>query len=162
MLITIEQGKANPSVSVLLRLSDALGVGLPALVEPPATTAPKLTRSGTGATLWHGEAGGSGILVAGTEAPNVMELWEWELRPGERHASSGCSPGTREIVQVRSGTLVVSTGGADHRLNPGDTLSFHSDLGFSYACASEVPACFTSAVLQPGVGLPQRSEGIDA
>ena len=36
MVVNVEQGAANPSVGTLLRLSNALGVGLPALVEPPA------------------------------------------------------------------------------------------------------------------------------
>jgi transcriptional regulator with XRE-family HTH domain len=31
-LVQIEQGKTNPSIGILLRLSDALGVGLPQLV----------------------------------------------------------------------------------------------------------------------------------
>jgi transcriptional regulator with XRE-family HTH domain len=35
MVVNVEQGTANPSVGTLLRISDALGVGLPALVEPP-------------------------------------------------------------------------------------------------------------------------------
>ncbi|WP_369827925.1 helix-turn-helix domain-containing protein [Cryobacterium sp. M96] len=35
MLVNIEQGAANPSVGTLLRISGALGVGLPDLVEPP-------------------------------------------------------------------------------------------------------------------------------
>src|SRR6059036_3557026 len=35
MVVNVEQGAANPSVGTLLRISDALGVGLPALVEPP-------------------------------------------------------------------------------------------------------------------------------
>ena len=35
MVVSVEQGAVNPSVGTLLRLSDALGVGLPALVEPP-------------------------------------------------------------------------------------------------------------------------------
>ena len=34
MVVNVEQGAANPSVGTLLRISDALGVGLPALVEP--------------------------------------------------------------------------------------------------------------------------------
>ena len=38
MLVNVEQGTANPSVGTLLRLSDALGIGLPALVEPPAAS----------------------------------------------------------------------------------------------------------------------------
>ena len=35
MVVNVEQGAANPSVGILLRISDALGIGLPALVEPP-------------------------------------------------------------------------------------------------------------------------------
>ena len=35
MAVSVEQGAVNPSVGTLLRLSAALGVGLPALVEPP-------------------------------------------------------------------------------------------------------------------------------
>ena len=33
MVVNVEQGVVNPSVGTLLRLSDALGMGLPALVE---------------------------------------------------------------------------------------------------------------------------------
>jgi hypothetical protein len=65
--INVEQGAANPSVGTLLRISDALGVGLPALVEPPHPKPVKLTRSGDGAVLWSGQSGGRGVLVAGTE-----------------------------------------------------------------------------------------------
>jgi len=97
VLVNVEQGAVNPRVGTLLRLSDALGVGLPALVEPPASRTPKLTRNGQGAALWTGEAGGKGMLVAGTEPPDVVELWDWTLAPGERHDSEAHSDGTREI-----------------------------------------------------------------
>src|SRR5688572_5039478 len=49
MVVNVEQGAANPSVGTLLRISDALGVGLPALVEPPDPTAVRVTRHGEGA-----------------------------------------------------------------------------------------------------------------
>ena len=39
MVVNVEQGTANPSVGTLLRISDALGIGLPALVRTPATKA---------------------------------------------------------------------------------------------------------------------------
>ena len=39
MVVNVEQGAVNPSVGTLLRISDALGIGLPALVEPPAPQA---------------------------------------------------------------------------------------------------------------------------
>jgi hypothetical protein len=38
MVVNLEQGAANPSVGTLLKISDALGVDLPALVEPPRRT----------------------------------------------------------------------------------------------------------------------------
>src|SRR5215207_2549863 len=87
MVVNVEQGAANPSVGTLLRISDALGVGLPALVEPPESKALKVIPSGQGAALWTGEYGGRGVLVAGTERPDVTELWDWTLAPGDRHLS---------------------------------------------------------------------------
>jgi transcriptional regulator with XRE-family HTH domain len=75
MVVSVEQGAVNPSVGTLLRLSDALGVGLPALVEPPELRSVKVTRCGGGAELWSGAAGGRGVLVAGTTPPDVVELW---------------------------------------------------------------------------------------
>src|SRR5947208_9944123 len=66
MVVSVEQGAVNPTVGTLLRLSDALGVGLPALVEPPEPKPLKVTRRGDGAQLWTGTHGGRGVLVAGT------------------------------------------------------------------------------------------------
>src|SRR6202012_596781 len=87
MLVNVEQGAANPSVGTLLRLSDALGIGLPALVEPPQPAALKVPRCGEGAVRWTSDAGGRGVIVAGTEPPDVVELWDWTLAPADRHVS---------------------------------------------------------------------------
>src|SRR5215472_4494586 len=65
MVVNVEQGAANPSVGTLLRLSDALGVGLPTLVERPQHKPVKITRHGEWAVLWTGESGGRGVLIAG-------------------------------------------------------------------------------------------------
>src|SRR4051795_2514687 len=79
MVVNGEQGAVNPSVGTLLRISDALGVGLPALVEQTRPRPVTVTRRGAGATLWTGAAGGTGVLVAGTAPPDVVELWDWTL-----------------------------------------------------------------------------------
>jgi transcriptional regulator with XRE-family HTH domain len=81
MVVNVEQGAANPSVGTLLRISDALGIGLPALVETPQVDPVKVIRHGHGTTLWSSQAGGRGVLVAGTEPPDVTELWDWTLAP---------------------------------------------------------------------------------
>jgi len=158
MVVNVEQGVANPSVGTLLRLSDALGVGLPALVAPPAPTPAQVTRRGEGATLWTGEAGGRGVLVAGTEPPDVLELWDWSLAPGERHESEAHTGGTHELMQVQEGALTVQVGGQTLTLEAGDALGFPGDVAHSYANLGPIPARFCLAVFEPGVGSSARSE----
>lgn len=152
MLVNVEQGAANPSVGTLLRLSDALGVGLPALVEPPQPEPLQVTRAGEGAALWTSRAGGRGVLVAGTEPPDVLELWDWTLAAGDRHESDAHTHGTRELIQVQAGALVVEVAGESVRLRRGDALSFAGDVPHAYANESGKPARFTLAVFEPGVG----------
>jgi len=152
MVVSVEQGAVNPSVGTLLRLSDALGVGLPALVEPPEPRAVKITRCGDGAQLWAGAAGGRGILVAGTTPPDVMELWDWFLGPGDRHVSEAHADGTRELMHVLDGRVTVEVDGQVVDLNVGDALAFPGDVDHAYVNPDEHPARFSLAVFEPGVG----------
>lgn len=158
MLVNVEQGAVNPSVGSLLRLSDALGVGLPALVEPPTPRAVKVVRSGEGARLWSGELGGTGVLVAGTEPPDVVELWDWTLAPHERHDSEAHADGTRELLHVQSGSITVLVAGESYELQAGDALSFHGDAAHSYVNLNQEPARFSLTVFEPGVGAGRRTQ----
>ncbi|MFC3688764.1 helix-turn-helix domain-containing protein [Aquipuribacter hungaricus] len=159
MLVSVEQGAANPSVGTLLRVAEALGVGLPALVEPPATGPVQVTRHGGGATLWTSEAGGRAVLVASTRAPGVVELWDWTLAAGDRYASRGHVPGTTELVHVLSGALTVEVDGAAHELAAGDAVAFPGDVDHAYAATGTgtgtpgaAGARFSLAVHEPVTG----------
>jgi transcriptional regulator with XRE-family HTH domain len=152
MVINVEQGAANPSVGTLLRISDALGIGLPSLVEPPQARQVKVTRRGDGAVLWSSKAGGRGVLVAGTEPPDVVELWDWTLGPGDAHASEPHAPGTRELLQVQQGTITLDIAGQSFTLEVGDAVSFTGEVPHSYANSGTEPARFSMAVYEPGVG----------
>ena len=162
MVVNVEQGAANPSVGTLLRISDALGVGLPALVERPQAKPVKVIRHGDGAVLWSSESGGRGVLVAGTEPPDVVELWDWTLGPGDRHMSEAHSPGTKELMQVQQGTVTVEVAGQPVTLVAGDAVAFPGDVPHSYANPGTQPARFCLAVFEPGVGPGSRSEAADA
>ncbi len=155
MVVSVEQGAVNPSVGTLLRLSDALGVGLPALVEPPEQPSVKVTRGGEGAELWTGAAGGRGVLVAGTTPPDVVELWDWRLGPGDTHATEAHAPGTKELLHVLDGQITVAVAGESIVLDAGDALTFPGDLAHTYANTRTSPARFSLAVFEPGVGAPQ-------
>jgi transcriptional regulator with XRE-family HTH domain len=162
MVVNVEQGAANPSVGTLLRISDALGVGLPALVEPPRPRPVKVTRHGDGAVLWSSESGGRGVLVAGTGPPDVAELWDWTLGPGDQHGSEAHTPGTRELIQVQQGTITVEAAGQPVTLEPGDAVTFPGDVAHLYANPRDEPARFSLAVFEPGVGPRSRSEATGA
>jgi transcriptional regulator with XRE-family HTH domain len=157
MVVNVEQGAANPSVGTLLRISDALGVGLPSLVEPPRRKPVAVTRRGEGAALWSGAHGGRGVLVAGTQPPDVVELWDWTLGPGDRHASEAHAAGTKELMQVQQGAVVVEVAGELFTLAAGDALAFPGDVPHSYTNSGETLARFSLAVYEPGVGAGHRT-----
>ena len=158
MVVNVEQGTANPSVGTLLRLSDALGIGLPSLVERPRQEPVKVTRAGEGAVLWSGDAGGRGVLVAGTDSPDVLELWDWTLAPGDAHASEAHAQGTKELMQVHEGAVTLEVGEQSVTVEAGDALAFPGDMEHSYANAGPQSARFSLAVFEPGVGSGSRSE----
>ena len=149
MLVNVEQGSANPSVATLLRLAEALGLGLPELVEPPRTSDTTITAAGSAPILWTGAHGGTGALVASTRTPDVLELWLWTMNPGESRDSEPHPTGARELIQVHDGTLELLVDGETHTLHAGDAASFPGDRPHSYRAAPEARATFTLTVFEP-------------
>jgi transcriptional regulator with XRE-family HTH domain len=153
MLVSIEQGSANPSIATLLRISDALGIGLPALVNMDRSSRLRVTRAGAAPVLWRGKAGGQAVLVAGTEPPNVTELWDWTLGPGESHSSEAHTAGTRELLLVLEGQVELKVGQHADVLATGDSASFAGDLAHEYVNAGSAQvARFALTVFEPAVG----------
>jgi len=157
MLVNIEQSAANPSIGTLLRLSDALGVGLPALVAPLETAAIQVVRRGDRSPLWEGEHGGRALLAAGTAAPEVVELWDWTLGPGDAHASEPHAAGTRELLHVLEGLVVLSVAGEYVELGAGDAATFRGDVTHGYRNLASKAARFALTVFEPGVGAGGRA-----
>jgi transcriptional regulator with XRE-family HTH domain len=153
MLVSIEQGSANPSIATLLRISDALGIGLPALVDMGHSPGLRVTRAGTAPVLWRGKAGGRAVLAAGTQPPDITELWDWTLGPDERHSSEAHAAGTRELLLVLDGQVELNVGQHTEVLATGDSASFAGDLAHRYVNASPAQvARFALTVFEPSVG----------
>lgn len=154
MLINIEHGEGNPSIATLLRLSDALGVGLPVLVDVERSRALTVTAAGQAPALWRGQSGGRALLVAGTEPPDVVELWDWTLYPGEAHDTEAHNAGTRELLLVLDGEVDLRVGDRSERLAAGDSAAFAGDVAHGYAAPADAatPARFALTVFEPNVG----------
>jgi quercetin dioxygenase-like cupin family protein len=154
MLVSIEQGSANPSIATLLRIGDALGMGLPALVDMDRSSRLRVTRAGDAPVLWQGKRGGRAVLVAGTQPPDVTELWDWTLGPGESHSSETHMAGTRELLLVLDGQLELRVGERAEVLATGDSASFAGDLAHAYVNAGPARITrFALTVFEPAVGV---------
>ena len=153
MVVNVEQGASNPSIATLLRLSDALGVGLPALVDVERPGALCVVEAGQAPVLWRGQSGGQAVLVAGTNPPDVVELWDWTLEPGEAHRTEAHAAGTRELLHVLAGQVELTVGQQKQLLSIGDSAQFAGDVAHGYANpAVDGPAArFCLTVFEPHV-----------
>lgn len=157
MLVNVEQGVTNPSITTLLRLSEALAIGLPSLVAPNHDEVPfVINRARTRSPLWTGKHGGQAILAAGVTAPDVVELWDWTLAPGDAHASEPHVAGTRELLGVIEGEVVLSVAGEEAVLGAGDAVSFHGDAVHGYRNDGTTAARFALTVFEPASGVDVR------
>jgi len=100
-------------------------------------------------TLWHGAAGGTGTIIAATEAPWAAELWCWVVLPGESFGGDPHAPATRELAWVEEGTLTLTVAGARHQLGPGQCARFPGGLPHSYANEGTEPVRLTMVVVVP-------------
>jgi len=92
--------------------------------------------------LWSSQCGGRGVLVAGTEPPDVVELWTWTLMPGDHHVSEAHAPGTRELLQSQEGTITVKVADQSVALDAGDAVAFPGDVAHAYSNPGTQPARF--------------------
>jgi quercetin dioxygenase-like cupin family protein len=93
------------------------------------------------------------MLVAGTDPPDVTELWDWTLGPGESHSSEAHAAGTRELLLVLDGEVELRVGQHAEVLATGDSASFAGDLPHGYANPSSARvARFALTVFEPAVG----------
>ena len=122
-LVAIEQGSANPSISTLCKLAACLRVSITDLLSGDLedSSAVHVFAPDQAKELWQGAKGGRAVLLVGSHGPDMLELWEWTLFPGEEYSSKGHPAGTMELLAVTEGTLsvevdaVTSLIAADHR-----------------------------------------------
>lgn len=148
-IVQIEQGRANPSITSLCRLAVALEMSVEDLVSEPEPAGSSVTVSAKPKLLWTGPKGGSASLVIGARGPNMLELWQWSLAPGERYVSPGHSPGTREIVSVAKGVLGIELSGVQHTLKAGAAAVYEADSPHAYTGKGRGLTVFTMVVEEP-------------
>lgn len=147
VLVGLEQGRGNPNLGTLIRISDALGVPLTRLVQVEEEPAVRLFPPDRHVVLWHGPSGGTGTLLGGSDPRPSLEMWRWVLKPGEVRESDAHMPGTKEILYVEEGVLTLGVAGHRDTVQAGTTAVFVGDRPHSYGNDSDGDVRFTLAVL---------------
>jgi transcriptional regulator with XRE-family HTH domain len=149
MVVQIEGARTNPSVGTLCRIADAFGVSVARLLEPSAPRRVRISDAASAPLLWRGGRGGFARLLAGLSDPELVELWEWRLNPGDAHDSADHATGTHELLHVLSGELTVTVDGVDHAVREGETIDFVADKAHTYRNETDAPVRVVMVVVMP-------------
>jgi len=149
VLVALEQGRSNPNLVTLARLSDAFGVPVTRLLEVTDQPGVQISGPESSRVLWRGPAGGTGTIIGATDAPWAAELWHWTVQPGEGWGGDAHTPATRELIWVESGTLTLTVATAVHQVTMGQCARFSGGLPHSYRNDSQEPVVLTMIVVVP-------------
>jgi transcriptional regulator with XRE-family HTH domain len=133
MLIQIEQKRVNPTLATLVRLSQALDIGLAELVELGPQQRVRIIPHQEAVQLWSSQGGGSGRLLVGSDQLDHVEVWDWCLLAGDEHRAEAHLAGTVEIIHILEGNLLLNVAGESHSAAIGDSIVFSADADHGYS-----------------------------
>jgi quercetin dioxygenase-like cupin family protein len=149
-LVALEGARGNPNFTTLVRLADALGRSVSALMEDAQEEAVIVVADADDvAPLWTGKAGGTARLLLTNPRPTPVEVWRWRLHPGERHDSHAHQAGVTETLTVVRGQMRLVVGDVVRPLRAGDTAVFAADVPHAYEGAGRGPCDLVMTVHLP-------------
>ena len=128
MLSEIERDKANPTIAVAWRLTNALGVSLDSLFAPQKAPEPIAVSGPHEIPTLSGHEARYQLRVWGPiELAGKFEWYELTLQPGGALVSNAHEPGTREHLTVLHGVIDIEAAGTTKRLKAADTARYVAD-----------------------------------
>ena len=130
MLSQIERAQANPTVAVVWRLANALGVPMGELLgnsAPPPPAPIELVPAHATPSLRSPDGLCELRILGPIDLAGRFEWYTLSVQPGGALLSQAHEQGTREHLTLLSGTLEVASGEALQRLKPGETARYAAD-----------------------------------
>jgi transcriptional regulator with XRE-family HTH domain len=152
MLSQIERNQANPTVAVVWRLSNALGVPMAELLgggekpsQPTIATVPSHATPSLRSPDGHCEL----RILGPIELAGQFEWYELNIQPGGALESDPHEPGSREHLSVLSGSLEVQSADAITQLKTGETARYPVDQPHAIRNPGGTPAQALLVVIHP-------------
>jgi transcriptional regulator with XRE-family HTH domain len=132
MLSQVELGKSTPTITVLWRITQALGIPFSSLLrDRRGPQSVVLRASSAKMTISHGGAYICRALFP-SDVPQRAEFYELRLAPASIEDVEAHAPGTKENLVVAEGKVAVVVAGHRHDLESGDAMVFDADLPHQY------------------------------
>ena len=146
MLSSVERGRKAPTIVVLARIADGLGVPLGELIAGDVRRV-VVRRAGQQDVV--DEPAGWRREILTPVIPGVNFEWiRTTLPPGvDPGPFPAYAAGSHEFVVVEAGTLQLTIGSEDFTLHAGDSVYFPADTMHRYANAGGVPCVYDVAAL---------------
>ncbi|QOU03052.1 XRE family transcriptional regulator [Pseudomonas fluorescens] len=144
MLVAIEAGEKNVSLSTLDRVAEALDVAFSDLIQAPDVR----DHSRINELAWAGEIDGSkAVLLAKANARREVELWEMRLEPGDRYSPEPDPEGWSVQLFVYEGVLTLILDNEEKQIVAGEFYMFASRQAHAYRNDGDVAALFVRNVV---------------
>lgn len=132
MLWQIEQGRSAPTIKVLSRVAEALGVPVTAFLESAERPTATVLRQVDARRLTHGDGTSVSRALFPYTGVHDVEFYEMQLQPGAVESAQPHQPGAHENLVVAQGRAKIDVAGRSHVLETGDALYFRADVAHAY------------------------------
>ncbi len=142
----IERQEMSPSAVILVRLAGAFDVTLAGLLMRAEGGAQRLSRAAD-QPLWRDPDTGYLRRQVFSLPDHPVEVVEVQLPPGQQVMLPASSYAhIRQIAWVRTGDLIITEGGEQHRLGAGDCLGFGPPSEVTFANDTALPCIYIVAL----------------
>lgn len=143
MIVNLEGGDTNVSLSSLDKLAWALGVDFVGMVADPSVNAQRIE-----ALTWRGASEAStATLLGSVPAAASAQLWSWSLAVGDTYVAEPDPQGWHEMVFVSEGRLRIDKEDGAVTVSAHDFAIYSSAQQFSYSNAGTEIVRFTRVVV---------------
>jgi hypothetical protein len=143
MIVSLEGGETNISLSSLDRLAEALGTGFVDLVSDPSAHSRRID-----AVAWRGARTQSeAVLLGSVPAHREAQLWSWVLGPDDRYTAEPDPPGWHEMVTVTQGRVRIELQEGPVTVEAGASAIYSSAQTYAYVNAYDGVSRFIRTVV---------------
>lgn len=128
-IANLESGEGNPSLTVLVKVANALGAPIDELLAPPHA---KVRHWRTGEIPISTQGRGVSLRSLVPEPVPQEMLTVMDFAPKGVMRGTPHLPGTREFFTCLAGQVTIFVAGGRHDLGAGDVLAFPGNVAHSY------------------------------